>query len=147
MEQLWDKIIKGGAIVGGAIAGFFGQWNVVLTILIVVMGLDYVSGILVAIGNKSPKTETGGLSSKVGFAGLLKKGMIVLIVLLGTLMDKAIGGEAMVFQTAITCFYIANEGISIVENASLLGLPIPSVLKKALDEMKEKGGEDANVEE
>ena len=142
MNEVWDKIIKGIAAVGGAIAGIFGEWSALMTILAAVMVLDYVSGVLVAIVGKSLKTEGGHLDSKVGFKGLAKKAFIICIVLLATLLDKSIGADAMVFQTATVCYYIANEGISVVENAGLMGLPVPNVIKKALEQMKEKNDQD-----
>lgn len=142
MEQtMLDKIIKTLAAIGGAIAGFFGEWSILMTVLCVCMAVDYVSGVIVGLCNKSLKTESGGLSSKVGFAGLMKKAMILLVVLLATLADKAVGSDSMVFQGAVTCFYIANEGLSVIENAALLGLPVPGIIKKALDALKEKGEE------
>lgn len=144
--NIWDRVVKGLAIAGGAIAGIFGEWSALMTILAAVMVLDYISGVLVAITGKSLKTEGGHLDSKVGFKGLAKKAFIIMIVLLATLLDKAIGAEAMVFQTATVCYYIANEGISVVENAGLMGLPVPPVIAKALEQMREKGEKDKGDE-
>ena len=135
---MWDKIIKTICAVGGVIAGMFGQWPEMLTILVVAMTLDYISGVVVAASGKSNKTESGGLSSKVGFVGLAKKGFTMLIVLLATLLDHAIGDSAMLFQSAAACYYIANEGLSILENAVLMDLPVPGVIKRALEELKEE---------
>lgn len=135
---MWDKTLKTIAAMAGAVAGFFGEWNVVLTVLIVAMGIDYVAGLIVAMAGRSPKTESGKLSSKAGFMGLAKKAMIMLVVLTATLLDKAVGNATSVFQTAAALFYIANEGLSILENAVLLELPVPNVIKKALDTLKEK---------
>lgn len=135
---MWEKIIKAAAAVAGAIAGLFGEWNVMLTILVAVMAIDYISGLIVAACGRSHKTEAGGLSSKVGFIGLAKKGFIMLIVLLATLLDRAIGNTSMVFQSACVFYYIANEGLSILENAMLLGVPFPERVKNALEEMREK---------
>jgi len=136
--EIWNKAVKALATVGGAIAGIFGEWSVLMTILAAAMVLDYISGVLVAAFGKSLKSEGGHLDSKVGFVGLAKKALIIMIVLLATLLDKALGAEAMVFQTATVCYYIANEGISVVENAGLMGLPVPEVVKRALEQMKEK---------
>jgi len=136
--EIWNKAVKALATVGGAIAGIFGEWSVLMTILAAAMVLDYISGVLVAAFGKSLKSEGGHLDSKVGFIGLAKKALIIMIVLLATLLDKALGAEAMVFQTATVCYYIANEGISVVENAGLMGLPVPDVVKRALEQMKEK---------
>lgn len=135
---MWDKIIKTICAIGGAIAGFFGGWPPMLTILVVVMCIDYVSGVIVAASGRSPKSETGGLSSKAGFIGIAKKGFIMLIVLLATMLDHAIGDEAMLFQGAAACYYIANEGLSILENAVLMDLPVPGVIKRALEELRDK---------
>lgn len=144
MTEIWDKVVKAIAIVGGAVAGIFGEWSVLMTILAAAMVLDYISGVIVAAFGQSLKTEGGHLDSKVGFVGLAKKGFIILIVLLATLLDKALGTDSMVFQSATVCYYIANEGISVVENAGLMGLPVPGVIKKALEQIREKNdnGED-----
>ncbi|MBR7189057.1 MAG: phage holin family protein [Clostridia bacterium] len=134
----WDKILKILAGVAGAIAGLFGEWNTMLTVLVVMMATDYISGWIVAWCGKSPKTEGGGLSSKVGFIGIAKKGFIMLLVLLATLLDRAIGGETSVFQSSLVLYYIANEGLSVLENAALLGVPFPDKLKRALETLREK---------
>lgn len=139
---MWDKIVKACAAVAGAVAGFFGEWNMVLTVLLVAMGIDYVAGLIVAMAGRSPKTESGKLSSKAGFMGLAKKAMMILVVLTATLLDKATGNSTSVFQTAVALFYIANEGLSILENAVLLDLPVPNVIKRALDMLKEQGEEE-----
>lgn len=138
---MWEKVFKVLATIAGAIAGLFGEWDVMLTILVVVMAMDYATGLIVAACGKSPKTEKGGLSSKVGFVGLAKKGIIMLVVLLATLLDRALGNTAMVFQTATTFYYIANEGLSILENAVILDVPFPKKIKQALETMKENADE------
>ena len=107
------------------------------TILVIFMIVDYLSGVIVAAAGLSPKSDTGRLSSKVGFIGLAKKMFIILFVLLGAALDTALG--ASVFQSMIICMYIANEGLSIIENASLLGVPIPKALRDALEIMRQKG--------
>lgn len=134
----WDKILKWAAGIAGAIAGLFGEWNTMLTVLVVMMAADYVSGWIVAWCGKSPKTEGGGLSSKAGFIGLAKKGFIMLLVLVATMLDKAIGGGTSIFQSSLTLYYIANEGLSVLENAALLGVRFPDKLRKALETMREQ---------
>lgn len=134
---MWDKIFKAICLAAGAIAGLYGEWTATLTILAVMMAVDYITGVLVAITGKSPKTEGGGLSSKIGFVGLAKKGFIMLIVLVATQLDKAIGNTAMVFQTATVFYYIANEGLSILENADLMGVPFPAFVRTRLETMRE----------
>ncbi len=137
----WDKITKAAAALAGAVAGWFGRWDMALTILVVVMAVDYISGLAVAACGRSPKTAAGGMSSKAGFIGLAKKGFIMLIVLLATLLDRA-AGAARAFRTAATMYYIANEGLSILENAALLDVPFPAKLRAALEELKEGGAAD-----
>jgi toxin secretion/phage lysis holin len=137
----WDKILKALAAVAGAICGLFGEWNAMLTILVVMMAADYISGWIVAWCGRSPKTEGGGLSSKVGFIGLAKKGFIMLLVLVATMLDRAIGNETMVFQSSLVFYYIANEGLSILENAALMGVKFPEKLRKALEALREKEDE------
>lgn len=124
-----------GAAIGAAFAGW--SWTPLHTILVIFMIVDYLSGVIVAAAGLSPKSDTGRLSSKVGFIGLAKKMFIILFVLLGAALDTALG--ASVFQSMIICMYIANEGLSIIENASLLGVPIPKALKDALEIMRQKG--------
>ena len=135
---MWDKIIKAVAVVAGAIAGLYGGWSAMLTILVVMKCIDYVTGVLVAVTGHSDKTESGGLSSKVGFIGIAKKGVIMLIVLVATLLDKAIGNTAMVFQSATVCYYIANEGLSVLENADRLGVRTPSFIRQRMEDMAEE---------
>ena len=134
---MWDKILKGICLVAGMIAGLYGEWTAALTILAVMTAVDYITGVLVAITGKSPKTDGGGLSSKVGFVGIAKKGFIMLIVLVATQLDRAIGNTSMVFQTATVFYYIANEGLSILENADLMGVPFPRWIKEKLETMRE----------
>ena len=134
----WDKVLKGLAAVAGAICGLFGEWTTMLTILVVVMAIDYISGWIVALCGRSPKTEGGGLSSKGGFIGIAKKGFIMLLVLLATMLDRAIGNETMVFQSSLVFYYIANEGLSVLENAALMGVKFPEKIRKALETLRDK---------
>lgn len=134
---MWDKIIKGACAILGVIAGLYGEWTAALSILAIMMGVDYITGVLVAITGRSPKTDGGGLSSKIGFIGIAKKGFIMLIVLVATQLDRAIGNTAMIFQTATVFYYIANEGLSILENADAIGVPFPAFIKQRLESMRE----------
>lgn len=133
----WERVTKLLAALAGAVAGLFGEWSLLLTALVAAMGIDYLSGLVLAACGRSPKTEAGGLSSKAGFTGLARKGFIMLIVLLATLLDRAVGNRAMVFQSAAACYYIANEGLSILENAVLLGVPVPERIRAALEELRD----------
>lgn len=144
---MWDKILKGLCLAAGMIAGLYGEWTAALTILAVMMAVDYITGVLVAITGRSPKTDGGGLSSKIGFVGIAKKGFIMLIVLVATQLDKAIGNTSMVFQTATVFYYIANEGLSILENAELMGVPFPAFIRKRLESMREQKDKPPDDEE
>ena len=138
---MWDKVLKGLCAAAGAIAGLLGEWNVLLSVLAGFMVIDYATGLICAWRGRSPKTEGGGVSSRVGFDGLARKGMIILIVLMATLLDRAIGSDGAVFQTTACGYYIANEGISILENSALLGVPYPKIVMNALEAMRQKGDE------
>ena len=133
----WEKIVKILAALAGAVAGLFGEWSPLLTILVAVMSLDYVSGLIVAACGRSPKTEGGRLSSKAGFMGIARKALMLLLIGLATLVDRALGNSAMVFQTSLAFYYIANEGLSILENAGTLGVPFPARLRGALEELRD----------
>lgn len=132
----WDKVLKILAAIGGAIAGLFGGWDIMLKVLVIVMVIDYVTGWIVAILGNSVKTETGHLDSNIAWKGLLKKGLALLVVLLGAMLDKAVGQS--VFRNMIVWFYIANEGLSILENLALAGVPFPTGMKNLLEQMKNK---------
>lgn len=140
MDMAWDKVIKTVAAIGGAIGGAFGGWSVALTVMVTAMAVDYISGLAVAIAGKSAKTEGGHLDSNVGWMGLMRKGIMMLVVLVAALLDRAIG-DAHVIRDAAAWFYIANEGLSLLENTALLGVPYPPKLKKLLEQAKEGEGE------
>ena len=136
MEQIWDKVVKGVALAVGAISGFLGGWSLLLTVMVAMMTIDYISGVLVALMGKSTKTEYGGLCSKVGAQGLAKKGLMLLVVLVAALVDRAMGGVNSVCRDAVCWFYIANEGLSLLENMSLAGVPFPAKIKELLGQKK-----------
>lgn len=122
---------------GSLVASLFGGWTASLTTLLIFMGIDYVSGLVVAgVFHNSPKTETGALESRAGFKGLIRKFMILLFVLIGHRLDLAVGTAYI--KDAVCIAFMANELISIVENAGLMGLPIPNVITNAIDILKEK---------
>lgn len=132
---MWNKIIKTASAIAGAAAGLLGQWNTMLTVLVWFMAIDYITGLICAWRGKSPKTEGGGISSRAGFDGLLRKALIMLVVLTATLLDRAAGMDGAIFQTAAAGYYIANEGISILENSALMGVPYPKAILNTLEEM------------
>lgn len=135
--------IKNGVLAALATAGTFlahalGGWDAALQVLVSLMAVDYITGVLVAaLWQRSNKSETGALDSKAGFRGLCKKGVILLVVWIATLLDSAIG--AVYVRTAVVLFFIGNEGISLLENIGLMGVPFPSFLKKMLEALRDKG--------
>jgi len=140
------NVIKWISVIGGAIAGLFGAWDDALTYLLVLNAVDFASGLVCAFRGKSHKTESGGVSSGVVFDGVARKAYMWLIVLLAAALDRSIGdGSSMSFRTAAAFFYIANEALSILENAALLDLPVPEFIRKTLEVLLEKSGSGENV--
>lgn len=124
-------------IVGSFIASLFGGWSSALATLMIFMGVDYATGLIVAgVFHKSGKSETGTLESHAGWKGLCKKGVSLLIVLVAHRLDLLMGSSFIRDATIIA--FITNETISIVENAGLMGAPIPAVLVKAIEVLKQK---------
>ena len=124
-------------IFGGAIAALFGGWSSALTTLVIFMAIDYLTGLLVAgVFKASNKTEGGALESRAGFKGLCRKGMTLLVVLVACRLDLVI--QSNFIRDACIIGFITNETISIVENAGLMGVPIPPVIVKAIEVLKQK---------
>lgn len=124
-------------LLGSFITGVFGGWSAAMTTLVVFMVVDYLSGVIVAaVFHKSTKTATGSLKSWIGFKGLCKKGMILLMVLIAHRLDLALGVSYI--REAVMIGFTANEGISIIENAGLMGIPLPSVITKAVEVLSNK---------
>lgn len=130
-------------IVGGAFATLFGGWDASLTTLIIFMGIDYFTGIVVAgVFHKSKKTENGTLESRAGWKGLCRKGGTLLVVLVACRLDMILG-STFVRDAAVIAF-IANETISIIENVGLMGVPIPNVITRSIQVLKSKAEESEN---
>lgn len=124
-------------VVGSTIASFLGGWTAAMTTLLIFMVIDYITGLVVAgVFHKSKKTENGALESKAGFKGLCKKCMILLFVLIGYRLDLAIGTAYI--KDAVCIAFMANELISIIENAGLMGITVPEPISKAIDILKDK---------
>ena len=138
------------AAIGGAILSFFTGMPPIIWVLVAVMTLDYVTGLLCGFLGKSPKTETGGLSSKTAFEGLLKKVLILIVVGLAALVDHAVTVSAGIEMAAVTgacsLWFVASEGLSIIENAAAMGVPIPQILLKALEIVRKQGDGEAAKE-
>lgn len=116
--------------VGTGLTWFFGTWDTALAVLVCFMVLDYVTGLLRAYVNKE-------VSSSVGLKGIARKAVIFVVLIVAVLLDRLLNTGNWVFRTLICYFYIANEGISLLENCAGLGLPIPDKLKEALSQLKE----------
>ena len=138
-----EKILQTLAAIGGAIVSFFCGLPSILWVLLAVMTIDYLTGIICGLMGKSTKTEHGGLSSTAAFSGLLKKVLIIFIVALAFLLDQAVslgvGTEFAAVSGATCLWFIASEGISVIENAAQMGVPIPKIMKQALEILKSKG--------
>lgn len=125
-------------VVGGAIAAAFGGWGAGLTTLCIFMAIDYITGLLVAgVFHASKKSESGRLDSRAGFKGLIRKGVILLIVLIAARLDILL--KTTIVRDAAVIAFCANEAISIVENAGLMGVPIPAALRRAIEALEQKG--------
>lgn len=131
------------AIVGSAVAEALGGWDMALQVLIGFMVLDYVTGWLVAaVWHRSGKSESGALSSNAGFKGLIKKGVILAIVWMGAMLDRVTGSNFA--RTAVCMFFVANEGLSVLENTAIMGVPYPTFVKNMLDAMRQSGDSGEN---
>lgn len=128
------------AAAAGAVISFFTGLPVIMWVLIGVMSLDFVTGLITGAMGVSSKTEGGRLSSRAAFEGLMRKVMVLLVVLLAVLLDLAVqtgAGVSFSAVTGATClWFIASEGVSILENAAHMDLPVPEVLAKALEVMR-----------
>ena len=132
-----EGIFTGIGVVGGFIASLFGGWDAALVTLIIFMGVDYLTGLIVAgVFHNSEKTETGTLESRAGWKGLCRKGVSLLVVLVACRLDLVIGSNCI--RDSVVIAFIANETLSIVENAGLMGIPIPAVIARAIDVLKKK---------
>lgn len=122
-------------IIGSLIVSLFGGWNGSLTTLLIFMAIDYITGLLVGgVFHTSPKTKTGALQSKACWKGLCQKGVTLLIVVIGHRLDLLLKCDYV--MNAICISYIINEGLSIIENTGLMGLPIPQSITKAIEVLK-----------
>lgn len=134
MRDLYFTVM---AIAGSALSYFFGGVDTMFIILCVFLGVDYISGIIVAmVFKKSTKTETGKLNSSVSFKGLLKKLFVICLVGVANLLDIALGTNFI--RGGVIVAFISNETISIIENAGLMGIPIPVALQKAIEILSER---------
>lgn len=130
-----DTIFKTLVAAAGSVASFlFGGWSFALQVLIIFVFLDYVTG-MVASGTE------GKLSSQAGFKGIFRKVLIFVLVTMGHLVDGYLGTGNSMFRDGVIAFFVANEALSIVENSGRMGLPIPPVITRMVDALKDKSGE------
>lgn len=140
MICLKEMICAGVGIVGAAISSSFGGWTTSIKVLLALMIIDYVSGLVCAgVFHKSQKSANGALESNACFKGLVRKGMILMLVLVGHYLD--IAAKINYVKDLVCIAFMASEAISITENAGLMGVPVPKVIMKAIDILKEKVNE------
>lgn len=121
--------------VGSGLAFLFGGWDSAILTLLIFMAIDYLLGILLAaVFKKSKHSETGALQSRAGWKGLVKKGVTLLMVVVGNLLDVQLGTDYI--RTGVCIAFITNELISIIENAALMGIPVPGIITNAIDLLK-----------
>ena len=138
MKEFWNTIQLVFAAVGGWLGYFLGGCDGLPYALIAFVAIDYITGVMCAISDKT-------LSSEVGFKGICRKVLIFLLVGIGHIVDAQVIGSGGVLRTAVIFFYLSNEGVSLIENAAHLGLPVPDKLKAVLEQLHdraEKGGDE-----
>lgn len=143
VKELKVRILSVIGCVGSVIASLFGGWDAALVTLLIFMGVDYVTGLIVAgVFHTSEKTENGALESRAGWKGLCRKGVTLLVVLVACRLDLMMGSNFI--RDAVVIAFVANETISIIENAGLMGVPIPAVIVKAIGVLKKKAESDGS---
>lgn len=136
-----DMICAGIGAVGGWISWLLGGWDTAVVTLVIFMAIDYISGLAVAgVFHASRKTDSGALESRAGWKGLCKKAMTLLFVLVAHRLDMVIGTTYI--RDAVVIAFVANELISIVENAGLMGVPMPAAIENAIDILQRKVDKD-----
>ena len=131
MKEFWNTIQLIFSAVGGWLGYFLGGCDGLLYALIAFVVIDYITGVMCAIINKQ-------LSSEVGFKGIFRKVLIFLLVGIANIIDVQVIGTGAVLRTAVIFFYISNEGVSLLENAGHLGLPIPEKIKPVLEQLHDR---------
>lgn len=135
--DVWKSIQAALAVIGGALGYFLGGLDGLLIVLLVFMVIDYITGIMCAIKDKT-------ISSKVGFNGICKKILILVLVGMSNMLDIYVLQTGSMLRTAALFFYVSNEGISILENAGKLGLPIPSKIRNVLTQLHDKAEDESS---
>ena len=135
IDIVWAKIQMAVAAIGGWLGYFLGGMDGLMIALIVFMALDYITGLMCAVIDKK-------LSSAVGFKGICKKVLIMMLVGVAHIVDLHVVGTGQALRSAVICFYLSNEGVSVLENAGHLGLPIPEKLKDILAQLHNRSDKD-----
>ncbi len=131
IDLIWAKIQAAITVIGGWLGYFLGGLDGLMIALVIFVVLDYVTGIMCAIADKK-------LSSSVGFKGICRKVLIFLLVGVAHIVDLHVVGSGSVLRGAVVCFYLSNEGVSMLENAAHLGLPVPEKLKVILEQLHDR---------
>ena len=146
MNLIKTYFLGAAALLGGLLSRLFGGWSAALGTLVICMAVDYLTGMLAAgVFHVSDKTASGGLESRAGWKGLCRKGVSMLIVLIAHRLDLALGTAFV--REAVIVGYIANEVLSIVENAGLMGVPIPQAVRNAVETLQGKEAWDGDPAE
>ena len=136
LNKLLAGISSIGGVIGSLIAGLFGGWDIGISVLCIFIVFDLITGLTSAALCKSKKSESGGINSKVIWIGIMKKILELMMVVIGHQLDLLIGANYI--RDAVVIAYIITETISIIENAGLIGLPVPAVITKVIDVLKNK---------
>ena len=137
MREFWNGVQVVFTAIGGWLGWFLGGCDGLLYALIAFVVIDYITGIMCAVADKK-------LSSAVGFKGICKKVLIFALVGLGHILDTRVIGAGSVLRTAVIFFYLSDEGVSLVENAAHLGLPVPKKLKEVLEQLHDRAEKEDN---
>ena len=139
MKEFWNAFQFVFTAVGGWLGYFLGGCDGLLYALLAFVVIDYITGVMCAINDKA-------LSSEVGFRGICRKVLIFLLVGIANILDVHVIGTGSVLRTAVIFFYISNEGVSLLENAAHLGLPVPQKIKAVLEQLHERAEDDDKEE-
>ena len=137
MKEFWNMIQMVFAAIGGWLGWFLGGCDGLLIALVVFVAIDYVTGVMCAVSDKK-------LSSEVGFKGICRKVLIFLLVGIANILDVQVIGTGSVLRTAVIFFYLSNEGVSLLENAAHLGLPVPEKMKDILAQLHDRAEKEEN---
>ena len=139
VELVWAKIQIAVTALGGWLGYFLGGIDGLMIALLVFMALDYITGVMCAIIDRK-------LSSRVGFRGICKKVLILFMVGIANIVDLHVIGSGSALRGAVICFYLSNEGLSLLENATYIGLPVPDKLKAVLEQLHDRDGKEGKTE-